>query len=192
MARLLCVMALLPAAIGCASSERDGNSPGGDQSRAAGKGDVESAIRIEFDQPSYSFTLAEVARGVTIRYRVTVLRELDGMHPQSQTTGTWQGQADLLPFAWIQGNGQQYRPWDFGLGPAPAMKPVTITKGARDYRLDWDGRNWQGPSDTSNPKGPPFPPGRYTITVRIMGQQDTPEGKKPYEIKQTAPLILTQ
>jgi len=153
---------------------------------------VESAIRIEFDQPSYSFTLAEVARGVTIPYRVTVLRELDGMHPQSQTTGTWQGQADLLPFAWIQGNGQQYRPWDFGLSPAPAMKPVTITKGARAYRLEWDGRNWQGPSDTSMPKGPPFPPGRYTITVRIVGQRDTPTGRQPYDIKTTVPLIVTR
>jgi len=27
------------------------------------------------------------------------------------------------------------------------------------------GVNWTGPSDTGNPKGAPFPPGDYTLTV---------------------------
>ena len=40
-----------------------------------------------------------------------------------------------------------------------------MPKGTYPRTFTWDGVNWRGPSDTGNPKGPPFPPGDYTLTI---------------------------
>jgi len=40
-----------------------------------------------------------------------------------------------------------------------------LRKGTYARTFTWDGVNWTGPSDTGNPKGAPFPPGDYTLTV---------------------------
>lgn len=187
----ICMTTALLAVGGC-NHRRQTPKTVGHKPQATQPVSTESTIRIEFDQPSYTFSLSQAAKGVTIGYRVKVLRELDGMVPRSQLSAPRLGRTGLLPFAWISGNDQLYRVWDFGLGGAPRGEPVTIPAATRRYQLQWDGRNWQGPSDYGAEKGPPFPPGRYTITVRILGQRHTADGKEPYEVRKTAPLILTE
>ena len=56
--------------------------------------------------------------------------------------------------------------------------------------FEWDGRNWTGPSDFDNPKGDPFPPGSYTLTVRIVGKIETTDGKKPYDVANSVEVKL--
>jgi hypothetical protein len=57
--------------------------------------------------------------------------------------------------------------------------------------LAWDGVNWDGPSDTGNPKGAPFPEGSYTVTVRGTGQREvSPSTTLPFEVTGTFALRL--
>ena len=44
--------------------------------------------------------------------------------------------------------------------------------------LEWDGRNWRGPSDYDAEKGPPFPAGKYAVYVSVIGNYGTPEGRR--------------
>jgi hypothetical protein len=46
-----------------------------------------------------------------------------------------------------------------------ACGPVTIPAGTYACAFTWDGRNWYGPSDTERPRGAPFPPGDYVLTI---------------------------
>ncbi len=154
--------------------------------------DISSLIRVEFDKPSYRFSQAQAASGVEIGYTITVTRDTPGLHPRTQKSASSPDANGLLPMAGIQGNGQRYWVWDFGLGAAQPVRFRTIPKGTTHHTLVWDGRNWQGPSDTNQPKGPPFPPGRYTVLVRMVGVRKTEDGQEPYEIKQTAELVLTE
>jgi hypothetical protein len=41
------------------------------------------------------------------------------------------------------------------------------------------------------PKGEPFPPGTYTLRVRVKGEIETPDGRKPYDVSGTAKITLT-
>ena len=59
-------------------------------------------------------------------------------------------------FEQLAGNGQSYCLCDTGLcGPA-SLPPVTLRAGNYAGAFSWDGKNWNGPSDTDNPKGAPF------------------------------------
>ena len=68
----------------------------------------------------------------------------------------------------------------------------TVKKGTYTHSFTWDGRNWNGPSDTGQPKGPAFPPGTYTLTVTVHGKVilDAAGQKAPYQIARTVKLIL--
>jgi hypothetical protein len=41
------------------------------------------------------------------------------------------------------------------------------------------------------PKGEPFPPGTYTLRVRVKGEIETQEGRIPYNVSDTARVILS-
>ena len=95
-----------------------------------------------------------------------------------------------MPFETITGDGQSYGLHDVGLGQ-PDLRPRRIKQGTYPYSFVWNGRNWGGPSDTSMPKGEPFPPGTYTLQVRVNGETETPDGHKPYDVSESAKIILT-
>jgi hypothetical protein len=150
-------------------------------------------VSVQFPKEEYVFTLAEAAKGVRFEYRVVVRRDLEGVIPRAQDMGraAGPGSSGLCPFEKISGDGQSYSPADIGLGQ-PKDSPRRIEKGTHLLSFDWDGKNWAGASDTSNPKGPPFPPGTYRLTVQMTGEVLTPDGRRPYEISRSASVRLVQ
>jgi hypothetical protein len=152
---------------------------------------LEDIVSIQFPRDEYEFTLAEVAKGVRFEYRIVVRGDLDGVIPRAQDVGggAAPGPSGLYPFEEISGNRQSYSLRDLGLGWMDD-RPRLIEEGSHVLWFDWDGRNWAGPSDTNNPKGPPFPPGIYSLSVRLAGEVLTTDGRRPYEISRSATLRL--
>ncbi|MCA9018589.1 MAG: hypothetical protein KDA74_00470 [Planctomycetaceae bacterium] len=153
---------------------------------------MDRIISIEFPKQAYRFSLGEVANGVTIDYTIRVKQDIDNVIPRPQDDGSASGPGPggLFPFEKISGNGQSYSLRDIGLGPEIEKPARTIKKGIFAASFEWDGRNWTGPSDFDNPKGDPFPPGNYTLTVRIVGEVVTKEGKQPYEVANSVEVNL--
>lgn len=108
--------------------------------------------------------------GISIPYRLVIDAALSGTVVSTETQSSCEvpGPSGLFVFEQLAGAGQSYCLCDSGLCPPPAPKPLV----AGDYPLafSWDGKNWSGPSDTGNPKGKPFPPGDYQLTVQAKGK----------------------
>jgi hypothetical protein len=101
------------------------------------------------------------------------------------------GRSGLFPLERISGMGQGYALLDFGLGFPPVEVVTTLKKGTYLHSFLWDGRNWSGPSDTSRPKGEPFPAGSYDLKVTIHGKVAADKkGYVPYELSGVAKLTL--
>jgi unsaturated rhamnogalacturonyl hydrolase len=149
---------------------------------------LDEVVKLELPAEGYSFTLAEVAKGITIPYTITVAQDYPGVIVQQYTPSAndQPGPSGLMPHTSISGNGQRYDLLDFGLRVPRAEVATTIKKGTYECAFAWDGRNWAGPSDTMNPKGAPFPAGTYDVKVTIRGKV----GTTPYEITQTTKLVL--
>jgi hypothetical protein len=126
-------------------------------------------IRIEFLPQPCSFTLADVARGITLSYEIVVSDWVDQFTPITYVNCGSRGPAGLYDFPTIGGGGQRYAVADLGFCMSPTPAPITITPGRYAAQFPWDGMNWNGPSDYTAPKGPPFPPGRYTFGVIVAG-----------------------
>jgi hypothetical protein len=125
------------------------------------------------------FTLAEARAGIAIPYDVVIDQDVPGfsaLHPYPYGANV----SALSVSEELRGGTQSYCLCDQGLPYASCPEPdggivhpqgggpcdpVTLKKGVYPQVFAWDGVNWTGPSDTSNPKGPPFPPGDYTLTI---------------------------
>lgn len=157
--------------------------------------DLNRAVRIDFPKDGYTFTLAEVAKGVRIRYQVVVDHDCEAVSPRpfGPSFAETPGPSGLYPRERISGNGHNFCLEDFGLGHPPREEDqrfVTLKKGTYLHSFEWDGRNWNGPSDTSNPRGEPFPAGTYKVTVTMHGVVRTDSGEVPYQITGTTKLVL--
>ena len=154
---------------------------------------VEQLIAIQFPQDEYEFTLAEVAGGVEFDYRILVRQGIDNIVPQPQDTegAEGPGPSGLYPFEKIEGDGQSYSLLDQGMGYS-AFPPQRLEPGSHVITFEWDGRNWGGPSDTDMPKGAPFPPGEYKMTVSVEGLLILEGVAQPYEVSGTATVKLTE
>jgi hypothetical protein len=152
----------------------------------------EESVSIEFPKAKYDFTLDEVAKGVRFEYEIVVASDLKGVIPIPQDMGhaAGGGPSGLKEFEEIWGNCQSYALRDIGLGSPIPYDPITIRRGRYASSFEWHGRNWDGPSDTSNPQGPPFPPESYTLTVRLLGYIDTADGRKIYHLTHSVPIVL--
>ena len=152
----------------------------------------EQNIEVVFSRGGYRFTLAEAAAGVKMQYDIVVKKDLPGIVylPQDGGGASGPGPSGLGPFEKIHGNGQSYAEYDIGLGPGPRPDAKTIKKGTYATTIDWDGRNWSGPSDTNMPKRAAFPPGQYQLTVTMIGNVDTPRGRRFYQIERSARVEL--
>lgn len=162
--------------------------------RGPSGGEPEENIEIVFPKGGYRFSLAKAAGGVKLKYDIVVKKDLPGIVylPQDAGQAMGPGPSGLAPFEEIHGNGQSYAERDIGLGPGPSPLAKTIKKGTYATTIDWDGRNWTGPSDTSMPKGKAFPAGSYQLTVTMIGNVDTPKGRRFYRIQRSAPVELTE
>ncbi len=95
-----------------------------------------------------------------------------------------------MPHEQLSGKDQLYCLMDLGLSP-PIEEIVTkIKRGSYVHVMEWDGRNWTGPSDTGNRKGNPFPAGTYELKVTLKGKLESDKGKTPYEITAKTKLVL--
>jgi hypothetical protein len=159
---------------------------------AQGGAKIEDLVKIEFAKKEFTFTTAEAAREVKFEYRIIVEKDIPGVIALAAgpSFNTPPGPAGLFPVEKVAGNGQFYCLLDFGLAPPPKEVAKTIKKGDYKHSFTWDGRNWNGPSDFNNPKGKPFPPGMYMVTVTLSGKLTTDQGAKPYQISESAKLIL--
>jgi hypothetical protein len=130
---------------------------------------------------------------VKLKFVITV-RENVWVTPLPQDDGRAgkPGAGGLFPFAEIRGGEQYYGLRDVGLGPSTAGHRFFLKQGTYTATFAWDGRNWRGPSDTNQPKGPPFPPGTYEARVRVVGKVDRHGMKSPYEAEATAAVELTE
>ena len=84
------------------------------------------------------------------------------------------GASGLIVSGEVDGDGQHYCLCDQGLCPPPSDPPVELVAGSYPETFGWNGVNWNGPSDTANPFGPPFPPGDYIVQVRATGEFGDP------------------
>jgi len=143
-------------------------------------------VVITFPDPVCSFTLEEVAAGISIPYEIRVT-EAHTVTPTSQQNGCDEpGPSGLRPFPRIHGNDQEYCLCDVGLCADTTMTTEVAT-GVYEGTIEWEGRNWSGPSDTGNPMGEPFGVGGYDVEVKALGEVDA----VPYEVLGTLKLRLT-
>jgi hypothetical protein len=65
-----------------------------------------------------------------------------------------------------------YNQHDSGCCPPVEAEERTLEAGPITGTIPWQGVQWRGPSDTSEPYGPPFPVGEYAlrVTLEVPGQ----------------------
>lgn len=153
---------------------------------------VDEIVQIEFPKGGYSYTLAEVAKGIKIEYKVVVKKDLNGVIalPYGPSFAEPPGPSGLHPRERISGAGHVYCLLDFGLAAPPKEAVKSLKEGTYLHFFEWDGRNWTGPSDTGNPKGKPFPAGTYDVKVTMNGLLATDKGKISYQISGKTKLVL--
>jgi hypothetical protein len=76
--------------------------------------------------------------------------------------------------------GQTYCVCDMGL-PTGKSNELHVPAGTYAGSFMWNGKNWNGPSDTMSPKGAAFPAGSYVLTVQGAGTLMSPDEWLPYE-----------
>jgi hypothetical protein len=154
--------------------------------------EIERNVTIAVPAGGYRFTLAEAAAGVKLNYTITVTNDLSGVIPQWETFAydNDPGCTDLCVNEEISAKGQSYAIRDVGHLAPPSNQPITLKKGHFSCAVQWRGKNWNGPSDTSQPEGPPFPAGEYWLKVSMIGRVLTPRGERPYRLASIAPVIL--
>ncbi len=151
-------------------------------------------VHVEFPSQPCAFTQAEASAGIRFSYDVVIDEDVPGYMSRVSSSGVvfvpGATVVGLQVATVIQGGTQRYCLCDEGDPPAfcplgdggfsyltgnDTCKPITLTKGVYaqswpSIPIGWDGRNWDGPSDTTNPEGAPFPPGDYTLEISIAGQ----------------------
>jgi hypothetical protein len=134
-------------------------------------------VSLTFPSAPCAFTLAQVAAGITIAYDETIASPVGGVHPVQGDAGGCQAPDDagLIVSYQIAGGGQSYCICDQGLC-APASFATDLAVGTHARSIPWDGRNWNGPSDTGNAEGLPFPAGTYTLTLTAKGTRAVASG----------------
>ena len=150
---------------------------------------------LDLSKTTCSFSIA-AAKGVfNLGYRLTVATSeklsvggnLGGCPP---SPGSVHG--GVATFEQIDGGGQKWCMCDTGLC-APVEPPfVASTPGGYDVVFPWDGKNFQGPSDTGNKPGPAFPPGSYVFSVTVKGNHQKADGTtESFSAVAKLPIVLT-
>ena len=135
-----------------------------------------------------------VREGVEIPYEVVVEEQVDGVIPHRNNVGNCDspGESGLITSAEFTGNDQRWCRCDAGNCPPLIQTAVTLEPGTYRNTIEWEGRNWTGPSDTGNPKGEPFPPGTYELSVLATGERVYPDAKSPFELEATTEIELIE
>lgn len=150
----------------------------------------EDNISLWVPAGGYSWSVNELAAGIEVEWEVRVGKDFDDVVTYS-TRGEdiYKG---LKAHAEIFGNDQYYGLNDFGHPGPPQYKRQPVRKGIYKGQLDWDGKNWNGPSDFDAPKGDAFPPGDYQLQLTLHGMVDTGRGRRPFSIEHVVPVTVTE
>jgi hypothetical protein len=135
-------------------------------------------VSIQFPLQPSTFTLAEAAHGIAFTYDIVVASDVPQVVPDPQGACGLPDSRGLVVHEVLSGNAQHYCVCDQGRC-AQSQSQGTVSAGTYRHTMVWDGRNWNGPSDTGNPEGPPFPAGDYTLTVDAKGTV----GGQPFEVR---------
>lgn len=149
-------------------------------------------VSITVDATDCVFTLAEAAAGISIPYTITIASAVEGAFSLPQDSGQCEqpGASGLIPFERLAGNDQHWCICDTGLCQGPDETPTTFDAGSWTQTFEWDGKNFDGPSDTGFVPGDPFPPGDYTLTISAKGKTVAVDAMTPFEVKATATIHL--
>ena len=134
-------------------------------------------MQLAFPDQPCSYTAAQVAAGIQIVYDEVITAAVAGLSPSAGDAGgcAQPDDAGLIVSYRISGPGQNYCLCDTGLC-APQSTVTSTVVGSHTRQIPWDGRNWNGPSDTGNREGAAFPPGTYTITLSATGSRTSDAG----------------
>jgi hypothetical protein len=115
---------------------------------------LDEVLKIEFPKDGFTYTLAEAAKGIKIPYKIVVEQDYQRVIslPFGPSYREPAGPSGLHP---REQKDQMYLLSDFGLAGPPQEVVKTLKKGTYVHSFEWDGRNWNGPSDTGIPKGKP-------------------------------------
>jgi hypothetical protein len=152
-------------ALGCGSS-----TPSGSSGKFCSSDDYTNLpMSLTFSKQPCSYTAAQVAAGIVFTYQ-EVIEEAWSLRPIPQDLGGCQtpDDAGLIVGYKITGGGQSYCRCDVGLCAAQSFATTSVI-GTHDRTVSWDGRNWNGPSDTNTAEGSSFPPGSYAVTLTATG-----------------------
>jgi hypothetical protein len=130
-------------------------------------------VRIEFITQRATWTLDEAATGLQVEYAVKIDHDIANVHPAPQDSG-WcgdPGPSGLVVFEDLRGNGQRYCGCNLGLCLEPPVEYRTLKRGSYPGIFEWEGKNSYGSTNPLQPKGDPFPPGRYALTLSGVGQR---------------------
>jgi len=118
-----------------------------------------------------TFSTAQARAGIRIPYEVTIEQDMDVVLAPSPGSYCYPPESNgLLILEQLSGGGQRYCLCDRGIpNQAFCQKSTPLHKGVYQASFEWDGVNWSGPSDTSNPKGAPFPIGSYRLEITAKG-----------------------
>jgi hypothetical protein len=164
---------------------------------------IKKNVSIVFSKPEYSFTVVQAAKGIAIEYEIVVAQDIAGIVPLPQgsagmgiSVATTDAEKEIpgafIQFETLTGGKHSYGIFDSGLPPPREVPPITIAEGSYPHTFEWDGRNWDGGSDTSNPKGVPFPPGVYTLEVSCAGIAVTQGSQGRFRIVKQVKVRLTK
>jgi hypothetical protein len=169
----------------------DSGTPSPDQGATCVLSNTSTIPHVHLEIPDFpcTFTLKHASQGLVFEYDVVIDEDVPGYTTRYNDLGVIDYPeptvGGLHVAVAIGGGGQSYCVCDRGL-PIPfctlddggfsgnfgsnPCRPITLRHGRYHQAYAWDGRNWNGPSDTGNSEGAPFPPGDYTLKIRIPGQ----------------------
>jgi hypothetical protein len=145
-------------------------------------------VSLAWKTTDCEYTLAEAAAGLGFAWEVVTTAPVPDVVALPQDAGGC-GAPDasgLIVFPRVVGASDGWCICDEGLCQAPGDETVTLPAGTYAGSFAWDGVNWAGPSDTGNPKGAPFGPGTYTVSLSAKG---TVAGT-PFEVRVSVPITL--
>jgi|WetSurMetagenome_2_1015567.scaffolds.fasta_scaffold40866_1 hypothetical protein len=153
---------------------------------------IDKIISIHFNKPSETFTLAQAATGVHVDYTIAISDDVDTIYSIDVATCNKPDSTGLIPFERLYGNGQTYCLCDNGwCKNFPDGILSTLKKGVYPRSFVWEGKNWEGRSDTGNPLGDPFPAGNYMLNVGIKGKSKVNGSYQVFVISDSIPVALT-
>jgi len=130
-----------------------------------------TGANMELDPGPCDFSLAEAQAGISFGYAIVVDSNQVNVHPS--TTGGYscpqEGPSGLFVEESIGGGAQKYCVCDVGLCGPGSLGTTTVVEGTHPATFDWTGHNWNGPSDTNEALGAPFPAGTYVFRAAAHG-----------------------